>query len=87
MRDATDIGDAAESLRTLLEERLLPVQTLAMALSAETSRHYVGIDLSPAPSVEISIAEPIESLTQQPFGAPTTLAACASITQALKTTA
>jgi len=83
---ATDIGDAAESLRTLLEERLLPVQTLAMALSAETSRHYVGIDLSPAPSVEISIAEPIESLTQQPFGAPTTLAACASITQALKTT-
>ncbi len=76
--NATDIGDAAESLRTLLEERLLPVQTLAMALSAETSRHYVGIDLSPAPSVEISIAEPIESLTQQPFGAPTTLAACAS---------
>jgi uncharacterized protein (UPF0210 family) len=84
--NATDIGDAAESLRTLLEERLLPVQTLAMALSADTSRHYVGIDLSPAPSVETSIAEPIESLTQQPFGAPTTLAACASITQALKTT-
>jgi len=80
----TDFSTATVALRTLLEERLLPIQTRAEILSAETSRHYVGIDLSPAPSVGISIAEPIESLTQQPFGTPTTLAACASITQALR---
>jgi len=80
----TGLDAAASALRSTFEERLLSIQTLGRVISNETSRRFAGIDLSPAPSLVASIAEPIESLTGQPFGAPTTLAACASITQALK---
>jgi hypothetical protein len=85
-QDATELDSATVALRSTLEQRLLPIQTRAATIATASCRHYAGIDLSPAPSVEASIAAPIESLTGQPFGAPTTLAACAAITQALKST-
>ena len=82
--EATGLESAVASLRSTLEANLLPIQTLAQTLSKETTRRYVGIDLSPAPSLDASIGAPIEKITGQPFGAPTTLAACAAITQALQ---
>jgi len=80
----TPIEYATSVLRSLLEERLQPIQSLAETIAEESSRLYAGIDLSPAPSLEASIAGPIEHLIGDPFGSPRTLTACASITQALK---
>jgi uncharacterized protein len=45
---------------------------------------YDGIDDSPAPGLNSSIAEAIEAYTGQPFGSPSTLSACALITDVLK---
>lgn len=81
-----DRETAGVALRSRLEASLSPIQALAETLAAESSRRYLGIDLSPAPSIEVSIGEPIEALTGQPFGTPTTLSACATITQGLKST-
>jgi uncharacterized protein (UPF0210 family) len=80
---ATDPGSADSVLRPLLETVLTPVQELAQELSVETSLPFLGIDLSPAPSLDASIAGPIEVLTGQPFGSPSTLVACAAVTRAL----
>jgi len=44
----------------------------------------VGIDTSPAPAKDRSIAAAIEALTRAPFGSTGTLEACSSITAALK---
>lgn len=80
-----DLASATTDLRDLLETRIQPVQDLATALGRDASRRFAGTDLSPAPSLESSIAGPIESLSGHPFGDPATLAVCASITEALKT--
>lgn len=85
-RRGTALTEANTALRTLLEERLLPVQKLAESVAEATGRRYMGIDLSPAPSVDVSIAEPIEALTRRPFGSLSTLAACAAITEGLQST-
>jgi uncharacterized protein (UPF0210 family) len=82
--NGTPLEEATTTLRTLLEERLQPIQAMAETISRTNSRTYAGIDLSPAPSLEASIAGPIEHLIGAPFGSPRTLSACASITQALK---
>jgi uncharacterized protein (UPF0210 family) len=80
---ATDPGTAATDLQPLLEETLGPIQEIAQQIAAATSWPFGGIDLSPAPSLDASIAGPIEELTGQPFGSPSTLVACAAITRAL----
>lgn len=81
-----DLAGATSNLRDLLETRIQPVEDLATAIGESASRRFAGTDLSPAPSLESSIAGPIESLSGHPFGDPTTLAVCGSITEALKTT-
>jgi uncharacterized protein (UPF0210 family) len=45
---------------------------------------YDGIDASPAPGLDASIGQAIETYSKQPFGSPSTLSACALISQALK---
>ena len=45
---------------------------------------YDGIDDSPAPGLDASIGQAIETYTGQPFGSPSTLSACALITDVLK---
>lgn len=82
--EADGLDSAATALRSIVEDRLLPIQTRAATLSKESGRRYAGIDLSPAPSLDASIAAPIEQLTGQPFGATTTLTACATLTRALQ---
>lgn len=77
--------DAAKAaLRTRMNEALAPVEAVGEQLARETGWRYLGIDVSPAPGLDASIGEAIETLTGAPFGAPSTLAACASITDVLK---
>ena len=60
------------------------MQTLAEELSRETGWSYLGIDTSPAPGLDSSIGQVIEALADAPFGSPSTLAACATITSVLQ---
>jgi uncharacterized protein (UPF0210 family) len=77
--------EAKTALRTRMGRALAPIETLAEEISRTTGRRYLGIDVSPAPGLDASIGEAIETLTGVPFGAPSTLAACAAITEVLKT--
>ena len=81
---AKDLDDAKEKLFKLLESELEPVEFLAEQISRTERREYFGIDASPAPSKDASIGAAIEALTHAPFGASSTLAACAAITEVLK---
>jgi uncharacterized protein (UPF0210 family) len=79
-----DPGQAAEQLRVLLDGQLQPVEKLAQAVAEQGKRHYLGIDTSPAPGRDSSIGLALETLTGQPFGAASTLQACAAVTAAIK---
>ncbi len=79
-----DIEDAKTRLKTLLESELSPVEKMALGIAENEHRQYGGIDTSPAPSKDASIGAAIEALTRLPFGSASTLAACAAITDVLK---
>jgi len=79
-----DIDDAKTRLKTLLESELAPIEKLALEIARTEHREYLGIDTSPAPSKDASIGAAIEALTRLPFGSSSTLAACAAITEVLK---
>ncbi|MBL8265118.1 DUF711 family protein [Steroidobacter sp.] len=79
--------DPTEKLRGALNEVLLPIEKLATGIAQREGRQYVGIDTSPAPLKDRSIAAAIEALTHRPFGTGGTLEACSIITAALKSTA
>jgi uncharacterized protein len=81
---ASTLPDAKQRLTTLLESRLAPVERLVRDAARRDERGYGGIDVSPAPGKDASIGAAIESLTGVPFGAPSTLAGCAAITDVLK---
>ena len=83
-RQAKDIEDAKAKLKTLLETELRPVEKLALEIAGNERRQYLGIDVSPAPAKDRSIGAAIEALTRVPFGSASTLAACAAITDVLK---
>ena len=76
--------DAKQRLKTSLESRLGPVEQLVKEAARRDERGYTGIDVSPAPGKDASIGEAIEALTGVPFGAASTLAGCAAITDVLK---
>lgn len=77
--------DATALLKQQLDAVLAPVERLGRDVAKQHERTYVGIDTSPAPGKDRSIAAAIEALTHAPFGSAGTLEACASITAALKT--
>ena len=83
---ASDPRTAATRLEQILNERVEPLVARAAALARRHSRRFVGIDLSPAPGLDASIALGIEKLTGVPFGSPSTLGACATITRAISRT-
>jgi uncharacterized protein (UPF0210 family) len=76
--------DATEKLRSTLNEVLAPVEKVANEIAQREHRRYIGIDTSPAPAKDRSIAAAIEALTRTPFGSAGTLEACSIITAALK---
>lgn len=79
--------EPTEHLRTVLDEVFVPVEKLAQDIARREHRQYLGIDTSPAPAKDRSIAAAIEALTRAPFGASGTLEACSTITAALKSVA
>ncbi len=80
----SDKNNARLLLKTNLEKHLRPVQSIAEKIGESTGWTYDGIDVSPAPGLDASIGYAIETYTKQPFGSSSTLAACAMITDVLK---
>ena len=78
--------NAEASLISAMEKQFAPLEQIASKLSKQTRWRYDGIDTSPAPGLDASIADAIETLTGQPFGSAMTLRACSLITNALKGT-
>jgi len=81
---AADFDDAAVRLRGVMEAQLGPIDAMGSQFAAAERVQYLGIDTSPAPGMDRSIGAAIETLTRQPFGRPSTLQACATITAVLK---
>ncbi len=82
--DAADLSDAKERLRALLEAELAPVEALGHEIARREDWRYLGIDVSPAPGLDDSIAEAIELLSGVAFGGASTLTVCAAITEVLQ---
>src|SRR5437879_2085436 len=83
-KDSRDLGMARQRLIDSLAATAFDVEGHAGRIDQETGWTYMGIDLSPAPSGDVSIGEAIESLTTQPVGMSGTLTAAAMITAAVK---
>jgi len=81
---APDLRQAKQQLKTRLEAAFGPVAERARKLAQQAGWKYLGIDVSPAPGLDASIGQAIEILSGAPFGSPSTLAACAAITDVLK---
>ena len=83
-KDARDLGMARQRLIDSLAAAAFDVEQHAGRVDQETGWAYMGIDLSPAPSGDVSVGAAIENLTTQPFGMSGTLTAAATITAAVK---
>ncbi|MDP9229807.1 MAG: DUF711 family protein, partial [Bacteroidota bacterium] len=79
-----DKENSKRNLTSILEAALHPIQEIAENISKMQKWKYDGIDVSPAPGLDASIGKAVETYTQQPFGSPSTLSACALITDVLK---
>ncbi len=82
--ETDNMQQAASRLKANMERALAPVASRARELAKGTGWKYLGIDTSPAPGLDASIGKAIETLSGAPFGSPSTLAACATITDVLK---
>jgi len=76
--------NARENLKRTLEKELRPLEAIAQNIQSDSGWTYDGIDASPAPGLEASIGQAIETLAKRPFGSSGTLSACALITDVLK---
>src|SRR5437660_2442529 len=83
-KDSRDLGMARQRLIDSLEAIAFDVEGHAGRVDQESGWTYLGIDLSPAPSGDVSIGAPIEHLTTQPVGMSGTLTAAATIPAAVK---
>lgn len=81
---ARDPEAAAQKLATTLGPHLQPIESIARRIEQQTRWVYMGIDTTPVPLKEISIAEGIEKLTGEKFGSSGTMTAAAAITKAVQ---
>jgi uncharacterized protein len=82
-QSAPDLATARQRLIDRLGSEASNVEGLAGRIDRDTGWTYMGIDLSPAPLKNVSIAAALESLTAQPIGSPGTLTGAATITAAI----
>jgi uncharacterized protein len=81
---APDLATARQRLIDRLGGEARNVEALAGRVDQDTGWTYMGIDLSPAPMKNVSIAAALETLTAQPIGSPGTLTGAATITAAIR---
>src|SRR5437879_9944054 len=83
-KDAPDLAAAKQRLTDSLAASAFDIERHAGRIEEDTGWTYMGTDLSPAPSGNVSIGAAVENLTTQPFGTSGTLTAAATITAAIK---
>ena len=81
---ASEPSAARAAMAAAMEAALGEIAGTAEEIGRETGWRFLGIDTSPAPGLDASIGRVIERLTNEPFGDPSTLAACALLTDVLK---
>ena len=81
-----DLLQASAWVKEALLEQATPIVTLGQALAQQHGLLFGGIDLSPAPLGEHSIAAALELCGYGPIGTPGTLSVAAALTFALKIT-
>ncbi len=80
------LGIAGEHIQHTLVEHLTPIVELGQHCAADQQVAFGGIDLSPAPLGDDSIAGALEMFDYGHIGAPGTVAVAAALTYALKHT-
>jgi uncharacterized protein (UPF0210 family) len=83
---AVDPPSITRQVRAALIEHATPIVELAQRLAAELNVRFGGIDLSPAPAGDDSIAAAVEQCGHGAIGSPGTLSIAAALTEALRTT-
>jgi uncharacterized protein len=81
-----EAGPAEDKLAQALTKYLLQAEAAAARIAAASGWTYAGIDPTPAPLGEVSIARAIENFTGAPFGAGGTMTAAGVITRAVQST-
>jgi len=81
-----EAGPAEDKLAQALTKWLLPAEAAAVRIAAKSGWTYAGIDPTPAPLGDVSIARAIENFTGVPFGAGGTMTAAGVITRAVQST-
>jgi uncharacterized protein (UPF0210 family) len=81
---APDLASAKQRLTDALANAAFAIEAQAQRVDRDTGWAYVGMDLSPAPSKDVSIGSALENLTAQPVGSSGTLTAAATVTAAIK---
>jgi uncharacterized protein (UPF0210 family) len=81
---ASDPAAAGKALEAALGAHARKVEEIARQIESQTGWKYMGLDLSPAPLKEVSIAAAIENLTHARFGSSGTMTAVATITAVLR---
>ena len=82
--DAPDLNTALQHLKTRMEAEGQKVVAIAQTLAQEHNVKFVGIDVSPAPMGDESIAYAIEQQLPGHFGERGTLTVCANLTRTLR---
>jgi uncharacterized protein (UPF0210 family) len=84
LEGTSTMREAEQAMLASLNAALKPVERLAEQIALETGWRYLGIDTSPAPALDASIGQVIEGIAGAPFGSPSTLSACSTITSVLQ---
>jgi uncharacterized protein (UPF0210 family) len=77
-------NEAEERLKNTLGTYAAQIEKTATEISSASGWKYGGLDLSPAPLMDVSIGRAIENFLGAPVGSSGTLTAAAIITRALK---
>ncbi len=86
LQGGAELADVTRRTKETLAAHASPVVKLAEDLASDLGVYFGGIDLSPAPDGDDSIAAAMELAGLGPFGGPGTLALAAAITPALQGT-
>ena len=81
-----DPREAERDLAQAFSQYTKEAEAIVTGLAKKTGWAYEGIDATPAPSAQNSIAAAIESFTGAPFGSPGSMTASGIITRAVQST-
>jgi hypothetical protein len=86
LEGGAELAHVPRRVKEKLTEHAGPAVALAQRRAAELGLEFAGVDLSPAPDGEDSIAAAMEQAGHGPVGSPGTLSLAAALTEALRGT-